>query len=438
VGNSASDFILVRVDDPKAGKIWLVSKDSLLNAARLVQAVKTKPPSLIARVLPPAVTETELLRMSLATWLGWILSIPLSLLLAWPIGFLLTVPAWLVYKIRKLPFIPVWQTLFGKPLRYILAIVINSVFVYLLQPPIFYRVYYMRMMAALLTACLVWLLARVMDRGFQRALDRARTRLTGTESILILTHRFIRILLILVAILAGLSMLGFDMKTAVAGLGIGGLAIAFGAQKTLENVLGGVSLLMDKALHLGNVCKIGDQVGSVEDIGMRSVKIRTSDQTVLVIPNGLLAQMKFENFASRRKCLINQRFSLRIETGVEQLRSVLDSIQSMLNQHPAIERGTSRIRVANFAGAAFELELNAFAETADWTQFTAIREDVIMKIAEIVAAAGTSFAAPTQLTYLSRDGIVTDKADDVTRQLTELGARSAREVRLDPGPRSAS
>jgi MscS family membrane protein len=438
VGNSASDLILVRVDDPEAGKIWLVSKDSLLNAARLAQAVKTKPPSLVARVLPRAVTETEELGMSLATWLGWLLSLPLSLLLAWPIGFLLTAPAWLVYKIRKLPFKSVWQTSFGKPLRYILAILINYVFIYLLQSPLFYRVYYMRMMAALLAACLVWLLARVIDHGFQRALARARARLTGTESILILTHRFVRILLVLIAVLAALSLLGFDTKTALAGLGIGGLAIALGAQKTFENVLGGVSLLMDKVAHLGNVCKIGDQSGTIEDIGLRSVKLRTSDQTVLVIPNGLLAQMKFENFASRRKCLISQRFSLRIETAVEQLRSVLDGIQTMLDQHPSIERGNPRIRVANFAGAAFELELWAFAETADWTQFTVIRQDVILKVAEIVAAAGTSLAAPTQLMYLSRDGIVTAKADDVTRQLTELGGRGANEVRLEPGSCPAS
>lgn len=419
-GSTTADVILVRVDDPAAGKIWLISKGTLASAAKLVQVVKREPPALIVRVLPAALTQKEVLGMSLAEWLGWLLSFPISLLLAWPIGFLLSVPRLVLCKVRKLPFRSVWKTPFGKPLRYILAISINSLFVYLLHPPLFYRVYYMRLMAALLAVCLIWLFAGIADHGFERALSRARTRVTGTESILILTQRFVRIVMLLIAVLAALSLLGFNTKTALAGLGIGGLAIALGAQKTLENVLGGISLLMDKAVHVGNFCKIGDQLGLVEDIGLRSVKVRTLDQTVLVIPNGALAQMRFENFASRRKCLLNQHFSLRIETEVEQLKFVLDRVQTMLDEHPAIERGTSRIRVANFAGAAYELELWAYGKTEDWTQFTAIRQDVILKVAEIVEASGTRLAAPTQLTYLSRDTGV-----DAGRMASRLGRAHA-------------
>ena len=160
---------------------------------------------------------------------------------------------------------------------------------------------------------------------------------------------------------------------------------------------------MDKALQVGDFCKIGSELGVVEDIGLRSVKVRTLEQNLLVVPNGALAQMQFQNFASRRKCLIDQRFSLRIETDVGQLRFVLDRVQAMLDQHPGIEPGTSRIRVANFAGASFELELWAYSQTIDRAKFTAILQDVILQIAEIVAASGTRFAAPTQLTYLLQD-----------------------------------
>jgi MscS family membrane protein len=124
---------------------------------------------------------------------------------------------------------------------------------------------------------------------------------------------------------------------------------------------------------------------------------------MLVVPNGLLAQMQFENMKSRPKLLINQNFSLRIETHAEQLRFVVDSVQRLLNEHPMIESGTSRVRVTNFVGAAFELELFAYGKTSDWMQLTGIRQDIILKIAEIVEAAGTGFAAPTQLAYLSRD-----------------------------------
>jgi MscS family membrane protein len=216
------------------------------------------------------------------------------------------------------------------------------------------------------------------------------------------------------------------VTTTLAGLGIGGLAIARAAQKTLENLIGGLSLLLDKAVQTGDFCKIGDRVGKVEDIGLRSLKLRLLDQNLLVVPNGVLAQMQFENMKERPKLLINQTFSLRIETEVEQLRFVLDRVQKMLDEEPAIEAGTSRVRVTNFAGAAFELELFAYGKTSEWPELTAIRQDVILKIAGIVEAAGTRFAAPTRLTYQSKDpGVDADKASDIVRQVAELRANHA-------------
>ena len=289
------------------------------------------------------------------------------------------------------------------PLRCILAILMHSLFVYLLEPPLLYRVYYFRFMATLLMGCFLWLLSTITDRGFEHAVNRTRTQHRGGESILILMQRLTRIVLLIIALVVALAIFGFNVKTTLAGLGIGGLAIALAAQKTLENLIGGVSLLMDKAVRVGDFCQIGDQLGTVEDIGLRSLKLRTLDQNLSVVPNGSLAQMQFQNMARRSKLLINQTFSLRIETRAEQLRFVLDRVQSMLDQHPAIESGSCRVRVMSFVGAAFQLELFAYGKTGDWAQFTAIRQDVILKIAEIVEASGTRFAAPTQLAYLSRD-----------------------------------
>jgi MscS family membrane protein len=334
-------------------------------------------------------------------------------LLAWLLGFLLSAPRRVWRKLRKVHFRTVWETPLGLPLRCIIAILLHTLFVYLLEPPLLYRTYYFRFLAGLLAGCVVWFVSRLADQGFERAVNRTRTLRPGGESILIVMQRLGHVVMLIVALIIAFNLFGFNVKTALTGLGIGGLALALGAQKSLENVVGGVSLLMDKALHIGNFCKIEAQLGIVEDIGLRSIKLRTLEQSLLVVPNGLLAQMQFENFGPRRKCLINQHFSLRIETRVEQLRLVLDRVQSMLDQHPAIETGTSRIRVANFAGAAFELELWAYGKTGDWTEFTAIRQDVILKIVEIVEAAGTRLAAPTQLTYLSSDsGIDVDKAND--------------------------
>jgi MscS family membrane protein len=423
VGGTTSDVILVRVDDPDSGKIWLISDETVANIPQLYAQMEREGPTFAARIVPTALTGRQVLGMSLAQWLGWLLSIPISWLLAWLLSFLLSAPRRIWFKLRNLSFRTVWETPLGMPLRCIIAILLHSVVVYLLEPPLLYRVYYLRFMAALLAICFAWLVSRIADRSFDHAVNRARTQRGGGESILVLMQRLARVVMLTIALVAALALFGINVKTTLAGLGIGGLAIALAAQKSLENLIGGVSLLMDKAVHVGDFCQIGGRLGTVEDIGLRCLRLRTLDQNLLVVPNGLLAQMQFENMKSRRKLLINQNFSLRIETQVEQLRFVLDRVQSMLDEHPAIEPGTSRVRIANFAGAAFELELFAYGTTGDWAQFTAIRQDVILKIAEIVEAAGTRFAAPTQLTYLSADaGVDSEKANGIVRRVTELRA----------------
>lgn len=409
-----TDVILVRVDDPESGKIWLVSKETVASIPALYAQLESETPTATDRLETAFQAGRRVLGMSLGQWFGWLLSIPISWLLAWLLTFLVSAPRRIWYKLRNHPFKTIWETPFGLPLKCIIAILIHGIFVYLLEPPLLYRTYYSRFLAALLAGCFLWLVSRITDRGFHHAVKHTQAHRAGGESILIVMQRLTRVVMLIIAFVAALALFGLHVGTALAGLGIGGLAIALAAQKSLENLIGGVSLLMDKAVHVGNFCKIGTQVGTVEDIGLRSIKLRTLDQSLLVVPNGLLAQMQFENFGPRRKCLLNQHFSLRIETQVEQLRTVLDRVQNMLDQHPAIEAGTSRIRVADFAGAAFELELWAFVTTADWTEFTAIRQDVILKIAEIVEAAGTRFAAPTRLTYLSREsGNREEKVDDV-------------------------
>ena len=403
VGGISADVVLVRVDDPVSGKIWLLSKETLESIPNLYAQAEAKPPTLADRFRTAVRGGPRLLGMSSRLWLGWVLSIPVSWVLAWLLTFLLSAPRRAWCKIRKIPFHTVWEMPVGMPLRCMIAILLHGFFVYLLRPPLSYRTYYGRFLAALLAGCLGWFASRLSDQGFNIAVYRARTRSNGGESILILMQKLNRVGIFIIAVLVALALLGLNVSAALTGLGIGGLAVALGAQKTLENLIGGVSLLMDKALQVGDFCKIGDRLGTVADIGLRSIKIRTLDQNLLVVPNGLLAQMQFENMKARPKLLISQNFSLRIETKIDQLRFVLDSVQTMLNEEPAIEPGTSRVRVTSFAGAAFDLELFAYGKTGDWTELTAIRQDVILKIAAIVEAAGTGFAAPTRLTYLHPD-----------------------------------
>lgn len=403
VGGTTTDVLLVQVNDASYGKIWLISSETLAKLPQLYAQAKREGPTLADRLLPSALADHSLMGMSFALWLGWLLSIPLSWLIAWMLAFLFSLPKRLWNKVRQSHIKTIWETEFGRPLTCILAIAVNGILVLLLRPPLIYREYYTRLLGVLLVVCLAWVASRSADRAFNHAVNRRRTQRRGGEAILVLMQRLNRIALAVVAFVAAMAVFGIDVKTTLAGLGIGGLAIALGAQKSLENLIGGVSLLMDKAVHTGDFVEIGGRLGTVEDIGLRSLRMRTLDQTLLVVPNAALAQMQFENMKTRAKFLINQDFALRIETPVTQMREVLKNVERMLEEHKAVEPGTSRIRVASFAGAAFKLELWAYVNTSDWPEFTVIRQEIILKIAEIVEAAGTHLAAPTQLLYVRKD-----------------------------------
>lgn len=418
-----ADVILVRVDDPAAGKIWLISQGTLESTHKLYNRVESKAPADASRIRLALLSGPIILGMSSTQWLCWLLSIPVSWLLAWLSTFVFSAPLRGWCKLRKRPFRSVWDTPAGMPLRCMIAILLHGLFVYLLRPPLLYRAYYVRLLAALLAGCFGWLASRLSDQGFDRAVTRTRAHRRGGESILILMQRLNRVGVLVIALVVALALLGFNVTTTLAGLGIGGLAVALAAQKTLENLIGGISLLLDKAIQVGDVCKIGDRIGTVEDIGLRSLKLRTLDQNLLVVPNGALAQTQFENMMLRPKLLIHQNFLLRIETRLEQLQFVLDRVQMMLNEDRAIESGTSRVRVVDLAGGAFELELFAYGKTGNWSELTAIRQDVLLKITGIVEAAGTRLAAPTRLTYQSIDpGIDVERGNEIVRQMTELRA----------------
>ena len=165
--NTSTDVVLVRVDDPASGKIWLISKETVAQIPDLYAKMRSEEPVAAERVWPEALTSRHLLGISLAQWLGWFLSIPLSWVLAWLFIFLVSVPRRIWFKLRRLPFQSLWETPPGRPLRCILAIVIHTLFVYQLDLPLLYRAYYARVMAGLLAGCFAWFLGTLADRWFR-------------------------------------------------------------------------------------------------------------------------------------------------------------------------------------------------------------------------------------------------------------------------------
>src|SRR5258708_14763925 len=176
-------------------------------------------------------------------------------------------------------------------------------------------------------------------------------------SLMVLGERLLKVVIVAAAVLAIMSTFGFDLTTVLAGLGIGGIAIAFAAQKTLENLFGGVSVLADEVIRVGDFCRFGDRVGTVEDISLRSTRVRTLDRSELYIPNGALATMSVENFTRRDKIWFNPTVSVRSDTSSDQLRYLLPEVRRMLYEHPKAETDSARIPLTRFANNALSLEI---------------------------------------------------------------------------------
>jgi MscS family membrane protein len=202
---------------------------------------------------------------------------------------------------------------------------------------------------------------------------------------------------------AGAERIGVPLYGVVAGLGVGGLAIALAAQPTVENLIGGLSLFADKPIRVGDFFRYGADIGTVEGIGIRSTRIRGLDRTLTTIPNAALSKMPVVNFALRDRLLIKTTIGVRYETSPEQLRFLLVKVRELLLGHPRIHPQPARARFVEFGASSLNLEVFAYATTSDWEEFLGIREDVFLRIMDIVKQSGTRIAIPSQTVYFGRD-----------------------------------
>jgi MscS family membrane protein len=217
-------------------------------------------------------------------------------------------------------------------------------------------------------------------------------------SVLPLAGRVIKIAILLLTIAAVLGSWGYNTTTLLAGLGIGGVAIALAAQKTIENLFGSVSVISDRPVSVGDFCKFGDRIGTVEDIGLRSTRIRTLDRTLVTVPNGSFSTMTLENFDRRDKMLFHFTLNLKRDTTPDQLRTLLQSITTILKEHAKVESGALPVRFVGIGTYSLDIEIFAYIRTLDGDEFMKIQQDLFLWIMDAVHAAGTALAVPTQAT----------------------------------------
>jgi MscS family membrane protein len=202
-----------------------------------------------------------------------------------------------------------------------------------------------------------------------------------------------RVLVVALACVAVLVQLGYPAASVLAGLGLGGLALALAAQKTVENLFGSIALAVDETLRVGDLVQVDTVLGRVEAIGLRSTRIRTLDRTLVSVPNGLLASMRVESLTARDRLRLVSSLSLELGTTPQRLRELMAAIEKLLRAHPKLWSDDLQVTLRQLGPASIDVDVVASFEVAP-EDFARLRSDVLLQLLEAVERAGVALAAP--------------------------------------------
>jgi MscS family membrane protein len=269
--------------------------------------------------------------------------------------------------------------------------------------------------------CFFWAVGRAID-VWSRTLA-ATSFGPGTSArraILPLVSRVLRLLIMALAIVALLSQLGYSVSSILAGLGIGGLAVALAAQKTFEHWFGAFAIAVDQPFREGDFVRIDNLSGTVEQIGMRSTRVRTLERTIVSIPNGKLAEMQAETFAPRDRTRLATDLRLVYGTTSAQVRQILEGIERTLSGHEKVREGSVSVVLREIAANALVLEVIAFFNTTDAREFAAIRQDMLLAFMEVVESAGTELALPAQRVEVASEYALSNRGEAQPRTQSDM------------------
>jgi len=382
--------------------------------------------------LPAPLVDYHLLGVQLWQWAGLLALVFVAYFLSWLVAHqLLARAARSLVERSRTDLDDRLLELAAGPLRLGLALLIFSGALYSLALPAPALGFFVGVEKLVAVAAITWLLLRLVDVVGRMLESRlARHEAAAATTLVPLGRKTFKALIVVLAVLAGLDSFGFDVTALIAGLGVGGLAVALAAQKTVENLFGGATLLADRPVKVGDFCRFGDKVGIVEEIGLRSTRIRTLARTLVTVPNAEFATLQLENFAERDKMWFNPTLGLRYETTPEQMRYVLVKVREMLYSHPKVDSDPARIRFTSFGAYSLDLEVFAYVNVTDFGEFLEVAEDLNLRLMDIIAESGTGFAFPSSTTYLARD----EGVDPERTQRAEEQVASWRRERSLPLP----
>jgi len=393
-------LFVVNVATAEQPPLWQFSTETVAE----ISATTADEDTLLNNILPNYLKNKKLGGVPIGHWIAVVSIVLVCYLIAWAlvafVGFIIKSiwkktaheDNWILVKAMGLPVrlcIAVW--LFVLVSQYVgISIIVRQRFSAL--------TFVIGIVAFLI---LLWRLADIVSE-YTKSRMTLRKRISAVSVILFL-RRMAKAAIVIIGFITILGAIGFDVKTWFAALGIGGIALALGAQKTVENFVGSVTLIADQPIRVGDFCKVGDITGTVESIGMRSTRLRTNRRTVVTVPNGSFSSNNIENYTHRDRFLFNPVLEFKMETTPNQLRYLLVEIRKLLYSHTSVNPEPAKVRFTGLTASAYKIEIFAYIEAVNLDGSQEVQEDLLLRILDIVAQSGTDFAFPSQTLYMARD-----------------------------------
>jgi MscS family membrane protein len=394
------DIVVERVQRGSAGPVWLFSRATLAATPAVHQEVLHLRS---ATALQRFVERTPLRHSRLLDWLVVLLGVVVFYFLTLLLNRLVTPLAARGWR-RVVGRPNAWSDgVLPMPARLLLIVLAGRWVLSNLALSLFVRQFWGSAASVVTIVSVVWLLILANGEVEAQLLGRvARTGTPAAASLLRLLRRGADALVVFFGLFAMLRLFAVDATPALAGLGVGGIAVALAAQKTLENVIAGASLIFDQAVQVGDFLRMGEFSGTVEHIGLRSTRLRTMDRTVVSVPNAQIANAALETLSARDKFWFHHVVGLTYDTTPDQLTRALEGLRQLLRQHPAVDPATIRVRFIRLGPFSMDVDVFAYLTAADYNEFLVFQEGLLFGLTDAIHRAGTEIAFPTQTMKMER------------------------------------
>jgi MscS family membrane protein len=390
IAGDDKDYILLlqHIPDGKGGRIWKVSNETVAKIADLYNQFGYGP---VAQAVADSLPDVDFLGLELFKWAlmigGGLASYPVFMLLGYLLARVFSKPSSPLYpRVKRFFILPVALLLVARLMDYVVMSLGLGI-----------RAQKMLEAQTITTLLSLWTLLVLV--GLLRDYYANRFTAEGREGAVVLLRpaaQAAQILLVVIVFLVWLSNTGYNITTILAGLGVGGVAIALALQKPLEDVFGALSLYTLQPVRIGDFCRIGKETGTVEEIGLRTTRIRTLANTLISIPNALLAMESIDNYSARTRIRYNPTLRLRVDLSRRQIESVLKKIRQMLVEHEKLDADGQRVRFQNIGEDALEVVIVAHVLETAFADYLIVAEELNLKIMDILDSEGVTLAVPAR------------------------------------------